>query len=250
MLILAILISVMLLLTGESRQSFALQGWVANVVASIPRPDLGIDDIISYKEENEVLRQRLMRYALLNAELADIARENEQLREMLQFTKGSPYNLQVAEVVSRGASSILSTITINIGEDHGIRPNLPVLSLEGLLGKTMTVTQSATVVQLITDRNFRVSVKVGSAGIRGILVPTSGLYAEITGIPHGSGLQAGDLVLTSGFSEVYPKSLPVAMVERVEEIPGDNFCQVRVRLHSEPSEVEHVFVMVGDDTDS
>lgn len=249
-LFLAILISIMLLLTGESRQSFTMQAWMASVVASIPHPDLGIDDIISYKEENEVLRQRLMRYALLNAELADVARENEQLREMLQFTKKSPYDLQVAEVVSRGASSILSTITLNVGRDHGIRPNLPVLALDGLLGKTLTVTQNASVVQLITDRNFRVSVKVGRQGVRGILVPASGLRAEITGIPHGSGLEAGDQVFTSGFSEIYPKNLPVAVVEKVEEIAGDNFCQVRVLLHMEPSEAEHVFVMVVNGTDT
>jgi rod shape-determining protein MreC len=247
---LAILISIMLLLTGESRQSFALQGWVASVVAGIPRPDLGIDDIISYKEENEVLRQRLMRYALLNAELADVARENERLREMLQFTEESPYHLQVAEVISRGASSIISTITLNVGLDHDIKPNLPVLSLDGLLGKTMTVTQSASVVQLITDRNFRVSVKVGSQGVRGILVPVSGHWAEITGIPHGSGIEAGDQVFTSGFSEIYPKNLPIAEVKRVEEIAGDNFCQVRVLIHTEPSKAEHVFVMVGHDADT
>jgi rod shape-determining protein MreC len=240
----------MLLLTGDSRQSFELQGWVASVVAAIPRPDLGIDDMISYKEENEVLRQRLMRYALLNADLADVARENERLREMLQFTEESPYNLQVAEVVSRGASSILSTITLNVGLDHNIKPNQPVLSLDGLLGKTMTVTQNASVVQLITDRNFRVSVKVGNQGVRGIFVPISGDWAEITGIPPGSGIEAGDQVFTSGFSEIYPKNLPVAEVERVEEIAGDNFSQVRVLIHTEPAKAEHVFIMVSDDTDT
>lgn len=247
LLLLAVLISFMMLLAGESRQSSAMQELFAGLVGAVPRPNLGIkiSDIISYKEENQILRQRLMRYALLNAELADMARENDRLRSMLQFTKKSPYDLHVAEVINRGASSILSTITLNVGTGHGVQPNLPVLTLEGLLGKTMSVAPNASVVQLVTDRNFRLSVKVGSEGLRGILAPLYGPFAEVTGIPPNSGIQRGDQVLTSGFSDIYPKNLPVAVVDEVVVHPGDNFSRVRVRLHADPSETEHVFVMIG-----
>ncbi len=245
LLLLAVLVSFMLLLSGNLRQSFALQELFTGIIGIVPRPNFGIADIVSYKEENQVLRQRLMRYALLNAELADAARENERLRDMLQFTEGSPYELQVAEVISRGASSILSTITLNVGTRHGVEPNFPVLALNGLLGKTMSVTPNASVVQLITDRNFRLSVKVGSEGVRGILIPLYGPFAEVTGILPNSGVRPGDQVLTSGFSDIYPKNLTVALVDEVVVTPGENFCRVRVRFQAEPSEAEHVFVMVG-----
>jgi len=247
LLLLAVLVSIMLLLTGESRQSFALQELFTGIIGAVPQPNLGIgiSDIFSYREENQILRQRLMQYALLNAELAEAARENERLRSMLQFTKESPYQLQVAEVISRGASSILSTVTLNVGTKHGVEPNFPVLALDGLLGKTMTVASNASVVHLITDRNFRLSVKVGSEGVRGILIPLYGPFAEVTGIPHNSGIRPGDRVLTSGFSDIYPKNLPVALVDEVVEAPGENFSRVKVRFQAEPSEVEHVFVMGG-----
>ncbi len=247
LMLLAVLVSFMLLLSGESRQSFTMQELSTGIIGAVPRPNLslGISDIFSYREENQVLRQRLMRYALLNAELADAARENERLRDMLQFTEGSPYELQVAEVISRGASSILSTITLNVGTRHGVEPNFPVLALNGLLGKTMSVTPNASVVQLITDRNFRLSVKVGSEGVRGILIPLYGPFAEVTGILPNSGVRPGDQVLTSGFSDIYPKNLTVALVDEVVVTPGENFCRVRVRFQAEPSEAEHVFVMVG-----
>ncbi|MEE9464344.1 MAG: rod shape-determining protein MreC, partial [Candidatus Neomarinimicrobiota bacterium] len=220
------------------------------IIGAIPRPSLGIEDIFSYREENQVLRQRLMQYTLLNAELADYARENEHLRRMLRFTENSAYDLRLAEVTNRGASSILSTVALNIGTRHGIEPNLPVLTLAGLLGKTMTVAPNASVVQLATDRNFRLSVKVGDEGVRGILAPSYGLYAEVTGILPGSSVQPGDRVMTSGFSDIYPKNLPVGVVEEVEVIPGDNFSHVKVLLHADPSETEHVFVLVRRDTGS
>lgn len=248
--LLAVLVSFMLLLTGESRQSFALQNLCTGMIGIMPHTDFGLVDIISYREENQVLRQRLMQYTLLNAELADAARENERLRDMLQFTEETPYELQVAEVISRGASSILSTITLNVGTRHGVEPNFPVLALNGLLGKTMSVASNASIVQLITDRNFRLSVKVGSEGVRGILTPLYGSFAEVTGIPLNSDVRPGDQVLTSGFSDIYPKNLLVALVDEVVVTPGENFSRVRVRFQAEPSEAEHVFVMVNRGPDA
>ena len=250
LLLLAVLIALGLLLTGDSRQSFALQGLAASVIGAVPRPSLGIGDMISFREENQVLRQRVVTYALLNAELADMARENERLRKMLRFTKESPYELRVAEVVSRGASSVLSTLTLNIGAQHGVLANVPVMTMDGLLGKTLTVAPNATIIQLVSDRNFRVSVKVGAEGSRGILKPLYGLMAEVGGIPVTVPIRPGDAVTTSGFSDIYPKNLPVGVVAEVESVPGENFSRLKVRLYANPFEVEHVFVMVTGGPDS
>ncbi|GAH54103.1 unnamed protein product, partial [marine sediment metagenome] len=75
LLLLAVLVSIMLLLTGESRQSFALQELFTGIIGAVPQPNLGIgiSDIFSYREENQILRQRVMQYTLLNAELAEAA---------------------------------------------------------------------------------------------------------------------------------------------------------------------------------
>lgn len=250
LLLLAMLISLGLIVTGETPQSRALQRAYARIVGTIPRHDFHWDEYLSYREENRFLRQRLMQYALLNAGMADAARENERLREMLRFTQRSPYDLQVAEIISRGASSALSTITLNIGIDHQVEPNQPVLTIDGLIGKTLTVAQNATVVQLVTDRNFRLSVKVGPEGYRGILEPLYEQYAQVTGVVLNTPLKPGDQVLTSGFSDIYPKNLFVGVVEEVENIPGETFCRIKVRYQVVPTDVEHVFVMIDRGTDS
>ncbi|MCK4579021.1 MAG: rod shape-determining protein MreC [Candidatus Marinimicrobia bacterium] len=249
-LLLAIIISLMLLLTGESRQALTLQAGYIEIVGSIPRPGLDLSDFISYKQENQVLRQQLLRYSLLNAELADVARENEHLREILQFTENTPYDLQVAEVISRGASSVVSTVTLNVGRDQGIMSNQPVLSTDGLIGKTANVSARATVVHLINDRNFRLSVKLGEAGLRGILRPLHGSLGEVSGITTDGMIKPGDKVLTSGFSDIYPKNLPVAVVEEVYSIPGETYSRVRVHMLADPKVVEHVFVMKWHGPDS
>ncbi|MEE9465690.1 MAG: rod shape-determining protein MreC, partial [Candidatus Neomarinimicrobiota bacterium] len=143
-----------------------------------------------------------------------------------------------------------STVTLNVGMAQGITSNQPVLTLDGLLGKTASVATEASVVHLITDRNFRLSVKVGAEGLRGILQPLYGQRGEIIGIPPNSGIVPGDRVLTSGFSDIYPKNLPVGEVEEILNIPGEAYGRVRVRLYADPQNAEHVFVMVRNDTGS
>ncbi len=245
MLLLAVVISLMLLLSSTSPQSVAMQKGYAGIIGSIPTVNLGFAEYLSYKSENQSLRQQLMRYTLLNAELADIARENEELKAMLRFNQRASYDLQVAEVISRGASSVLSTLTLNVGGAQGITVNQPVLTLKGLIGKTMTVAENATVLHLITDRNFRLSVKIGVEGLRGIMRPLYGQFAEVKGIANDGTIRIGDLILTSGFSDIYPKDLPVGEVVEVTMIPGETSSRVRALLFANPSEAEHVFVMVS-----
>lgn len=247
LLLLAILVSFGLLLTTESKQAFALQKSMTTVIGAIPQPDFKIAEYLSYREENAYLRQQLMKYTLLNAEMADASRENERLRNMLRFAQASPNQLQVGEVISRGASSTISTVLINVGSNHGVDVNEPVLTMNGLVGKIMTVAVNASAIHLVTDRNFRVSVKIGVEGIRGILKPTNSLKGEVTGIPQYSPIEVGDRVATSGFSDIYPKNLPVAVVESVDNIPGENFSKVVVGLLADPTIMEYVFVLVKRD---
>ncbi len=245
LLLLAVLVSLMLLLSSESPQSLAMQRAYAEIIGSIPRVNFGMAEYLSYKSENQTLRQQLMRYTLLNAELADMARDNEELRAMLKFNQRAPFDLQVAEVISRGASSVLSTVTLNVGRSQGVLPNQPVLTLDGLLGKTMTVAANATVLHLITDRNFRLSVKVGSSGLRGIMRPLYGQFVEIEDLANDGSITAGSLILTSGFSDIYPRDLPVGEVVEVTMAPDETSSRVRARLFADPSESVHVFVMVS-----
>lgn len=244
LLLLAVLISVTLLLTNESRQAVFLQSTYAGIIAALPRPNLGISDMISYREENGILRERLIQYGLLNAELAQTARENAQLRQMLAFARQSPHRLQAAEVISRGAASLLSTVTISAGSNQGVRINDPILSLDGVLGKVLSVAANAAVIHLVTDRNFRVSVKLGDTAVRGILRPTRDGRGLVDGVPPNSRIAVGDQVLTSGFSDIFPRNLPVAVVESVTDLPGENFSRITVRLNTQPSATEHVFVLM------
>ena len=91
-------------------------------------------------------------------------------------------------------------------------------------------------------------MKVGTQGLRGILRPLYESQGEIIGISSNGDIDPGDRVLTSGFSDIYPKNLPVGEVLEVINIPGESYSRVRVKLYADPQNAEHVFVMISRGT--
>ena len=111
------------------------------------------------------------------------------------------------------------------------------------LRKTITIGKSASKVQTITDKNFAVSVKVGKAQILSIFKPTHGKYGILEGVIKSSNIQIGDIVYTSGVSEIYPANLPVANVINVKKEIDKPFQDVIVEILADFKNLNYVFVI-------
>ena len=72
-------------------------------------------------------------------------------------------------MISKGIIANMSSLLINRGLDDGIVKNLPVLSSKGVIGKITAVSKSSSEVQLISDVNFRLSVKIAPDEVEGIM---------------------------------------------------------------------------------
>ena len=90
--------------------------------------------------------------------------ENNDLRDLLLFKRESNIQLLAARVVNMGSSSNLSSITLDVGSDQGVKINQPVLVPEGVVGKTVVVGKTSTIVQIIKDGNYRLSVRILPSG--------------------------------------------------------------------------------------
>ena len=66
----------------------------------------------------------------------------------------------------------MRTLTINLGKPDSITSNLPVIDINGLIGKTIAVGDRASQVQLINDKNFKISVRLGEDFSLGLFSPT------------------------------------------------------------------------------
>jgi rod shape-determining protein MreC len=107
------------------------------------------------QEETQYLRDKNIQLTLEMEAMLMAQGENNDLRDLLGFKRQSNLQLLPARVVNMGSSSNLSSITLDIGSDHGVKVNQPVLVPEGVVGKTVVVGKTSTIVQIIKDGNYR-----------------------------------------------------------------------------------------------
>lgn len=181
--------------------------------------------------------------------LKDLAEENRRLRDTLGYRERSTFNLVPAQVLSRDAGSWWSSVKINRGFADQIDSAQPVLTAEGLVGRTTTVAKDLSMVMLLTDETCQVAARVEETGDQGIL---TGQRAAGEGTPvlvlnflkRNADLKPGMKVVTAGVSGgVFPAGIPLGTVRefRTRELDG----QAIIEPAADLSRLEDVFVVRG-----
>jgi rod shape-determining protein MreC len=208
----------------------------------------GIETLEELEIANHDLRQENERLLIENQSLRDIKEDNDRLREMLGFTQRSLFDLVPAEVIARDPQNWWNSITISRGSTHGVAPNLPVLTQDGVVGKTVEVGDSETRVLLLTDPNCKIAARVEGTQEQGIV---TGSRMGADGTPNITmeylsrelRLQPGLKVYTSGLGGVFPPNILLGVV--VEYTPGPMHGSARIKPEVDLSRVDNVFVVKG-----
>ena len=243
-LVLTLLLSAILLFTRTSPQIQQLKFQFSWLATTIAYPVTWYNSVFITREENKLLKEKLIQFTLMNSELESYHQENRRLKEMLNFSESNPLNLLTANVVSHNFGLPIQSITIDIGKEDGVVKNLTVMDENGLLGKTIQVGNQAALTQLITDKNFRVSIRVGQDRTLGLFIPTHGKYGLLEGVRKSMPLHEGEIAFTSGISEIYPPNIPVARVISVERDDNNPFQHVVVELVGSLGNFDYVFVIL------
>ena len=118
-----------------------------------------------------------------------------------------------------------------------------MIDLNGLLGKTINIGELASKVQIVTDKNFAVSVKVGQKMQLAIFKPTNSKYGILEGVIKSVNLNPGDIIYTSGISEIYPSDIPVCKVISSTDNKDKPFLNVVVEVLADISNLNYVFII-------
>jgi rod shape-determining protein MreC len=152
-----------------------------------------------------------------------------------------------ADVISKGVSANMSSILIDRGQEDKVSINDPVLTSKGVVGKIISTSKSSAEVQLISDVNFRLSVKIVPDDVEGILRWIGDDLCEIAELKKISDIKIGDVVLTSNLSIYFPPNLPVGEVISIFEKSDSSNRIVRMKLYSDLSTINQLFVVQRGD---
>ena len=208
----------------------------------------GLKSLQDLEAENNSLRVENRSLRATNQALRDVEHEVNRLRHALNYRERAAFKLVPAEVVTRDSSTWWRTVTINRGKEDGIEPDMPVVTDEGLVGKTTTVSRAISIVLLVSDENCRVAANVEGTREQGIVtgervIGTVTPLLELSFLSKQANLQPGQKVYTSGVGGVFPPGLLVGTVKsfRVRELDGQAQLSPAVDL----SKLEDVFVVTG-----
>lgn len=214
---------------------------------------------INFTREKERLLEEIANLQLQLRMQKNIAEDNAELRRQIGFQLQHRYRLVLCEVVARGdASGWWETVRLNRGSADGIGPNMAVMTSDGLVGKTTTVSRRTADVLLITDPNCKIACKVEGIGSFGIVRGTGvGLDANrelamLYSVPasrmdyihRDADIPDGTPVVTSELSGVYPQGLPVGRIARSSLDASRLFRRADVIPSADLGRLRYVFVVL------
>jgi rod shape-determining protein MreC len=190
------------------------------------------DERDKLQAERDTLRQQVAR-------LQRAQDENDELRDMVDYARGSgldAYEPVTARVYSRSNSSWNSRIQINKGSSDGLAKDQPVVDGRGLVGKVETVSDGNAIVMLLSDSEFGVSARAARSGQPGAVLPIAGSPGDLLFdlVPRAKRVRTGDIIVTAGtVSDKLPSPFPSDIaIGRVKRIDGEG--ELDRRIHVEP----------------
>ena len=165
---------------------------------------------------------------------------------MLEFKNESFKHLSLlpAKVVNSNLSSSIESVIINVGSEDGISNNLAIIDYNGyLVGKIIDIGKKNSKVQLISDNNYSVSIKIGQNISIGQFKSTYGNLGILEGIIKTSDIFVDDIVYTSGISTIYPSDIPGAKIINSNKKKNKLFQDVAVEILADINHLYYVFVI-------
>lgn len=200
-------------------------------------------DLIHVRKQDKELKEELDRVRLEEDSLAEDARQGQRLQALLGFREKYVYRTIAAQVIGTSGTEQSQVLLIDKGSQDGIKPDMPVITPDGIVGKTRDVFRHTSQVLEISDVTSGAGVILEKTRIRGVLRGDTWGQPEIVNVSPDERIQRGEAVLTSGGDAIYPRGLAVGTVERVIPQPEGTLVNVRVRPAANLSRLEEVLVI-------
>src|SRR5580658_6655464 len=198
------------------------------------------------RAENRNLKAQIERMSLEQVRMSQDADQARRLQALLGFKEQFISQTMAAQVIGGSGSELSRSIFIDKGSRDGIKPDMAVITAEGIVGKVLRVYHSTSEVLLIDDQTSGVGSILDKTRLQGILRGTPSGEMVLEKVMSDETVPAGELVLTSGGDGIFPKGLLVGRVTKVT--PGsDLFLNIRVRPAADLSKLEEVLVVTKID---
>ena len=217
----------------------------------------GLDFFFNFskiKEENEELTKENIELKNKLLEYDKFKEENDRLREVLNFKNSkNNYSYIGCEIIGYSGESFSDGYIIDKGENDGLKKDMVVISDKGLVGQVTSTGSNWAIVESLLNENIAVSVMVDSTRetngiLKGYVTRTNSGLTKLTNLPLDSEIKEGDVILTSGLGQIYPKEIRVGEVISVETDEIKVMKTAIVKPYVDFDKLEELFVVIPNET--
>ena len=167
--------------------------------------------------------------------------QTDTMREIRKYT------WMGANVVGSTVNTQTNFITIHRGLLQDVRPNMGVVSPQGIVGTVVNVSDNYASVMTLLHRQYKVVVKIKNGGDRGTIEwdGVSPMFVTLKDIPKSAKVQVGDSVETSPTSSLFPGNLMVGTIAEIVDDKSSNFYTLKVRPATNFFNIEYVYVIAN-----
>jgi len=239
--------------TSENQSTRLIRVWTTDAITPLERGTvllhLGVRDLWrnylnlrGVREENRQLKQQVQQLRIEQTRLSEDAEQAHRLQALLGFKEQFISQTVAAQVIGTSGSEQSRSVYIDKGSRDGLKPDMAVITADGVVGKVLRVFASSSQVLLINDQTSGVGAILEKSRLQGVLRGTVNGQVVLEKVMSDEPVQPGEKVLTSGGDQIFPKGLVVGTVTKVA--PGSElFLKIQVRPAADLTRLEEVLVV-------
>lgn len=222
---------------GLRASMLELSGWVETHFSWAGAPFRAV-------QENAALRREAVELASEAARSRQARIENERLRRLLGFRDTTTYRVRAARIIAKDLGENL--FTLDVGRRDSVEPGMAVIDERGILGKVLLVSDRYARVMPYQNTRFFVPGTVQPIQAEGIVRWMGGRPNVLTmeNVVRTEPVLPGQLVVTSGYSGIFPAGWPVGLVDSVATLAGRNELLIHLTPSAPLSKARHAFVVL------
>ncbi len=238
------------MLFTDNRFHNTVFGMVTNEVAgNINKRVDRAEEFLSLSEQNKKLREQnaallslLPSGSLLPDSGLRLVTDTFRLDSIKQYRQ---YQYLSAKVISNSVFLQQNYIVLHRGSEQGIIPNMAVVSMDGIVGTVVHVSQNMSLVMSLLNRQSKViaTLKKGSGLGEVSWDGKDPRYLVLTKIPKTVVIKQGDTVVTSPYSDKFPPGLPIGTVYKIDQDQETNTYILLVKTAVDFYNVQHAFAV-------
>jgi len=208
-------------------------------------------------------RQSISIYFGLKKENQRLLTENEHLRNQLSFyTKdtittrlidttsfNNPFTFIKGNVIKNDYSKTDNYLLINKGEQHGIQPDMGVITDKGIVGIIENTSNKYSRVISILNSNIRINAGLKKSNQYGSLVwnGKDPNVIQLETIPRQAVLKKGDTIITNGRSTIFPQGIGIGTILNYQLDQNESYFLIDVQLFNDMTDIGFVYALQSND---